>query len=147
MLKHGSKCSHRVHLLPVGPTLRQVLRMPQRDASSSHPTNPAVLAERGVLFTVLTGWGQAPGTVSEPVTVQRDSMVSLAKPRLYAHAWVPPGGAEGTAIPIWTDSWRGVSSKGILSAVTRKEVNEYHTGRHCNLNVHQNWYPLKKSIC
>lgn len=41
----------------------------------------------------------------------------------------------------------GIFSKRILSAVTRKRVNEHQAGRQYHNNNHQNWYPLNKFAC
>lgn len=104
-------------------------------ASRSHPTHPAAPAVRGVLFIAPAGWGQAPSLSQSPPPGH--AMVSLAKPGPYAYPRVPQGGAEGAATPIWTDSGRSVSSKGILSAITRKRGNEPRAGRCWDVNDNQ----------
>lgn len=105
-------------------------------ASSSHATSPVVPVERQVLLTVPTGWGQAPGTISERVTMQQDSVVSLAQPRLFAHVWVPQEVQREQPRQYGLTAGE-VSSRGILSAVTRKKRMNTKAGGH-NIDNHQN---------
>lgn len=142
-----SECPLRIHLLPASPPISQVLRVSYKmppAASNARPTNPPNPADRSVLFLVPTAWGQAPSLNQS--LLPRNSTVIGQDGIIY-----PPLGpirrGRGNSPTSVDWQWERCFPRGysILSAVTRKRVNEHQTGRHHIYN-NQNSYPLSQSI-